>query len=263
MTRWLLCLALLAAPGLAAAQPPADVLGEASAALGAGDYARARALAGRVARAAGPSDRDRAEAWRLVGLSHFYLGDRTGARAAFLQYLKLDPDGTLDAALVPPEATALLEQVRNEHAAEIAARRPRRHRRSFWLNFVPPAGQWQNGDRGMMWFIAAAGTALLAANVTSYVMLSRWCGGADDTCDEGEPGQPGYSNHIDEARTARVINIGSGVALIALYAYGVYDATSTYHRLERDEAQITSPPPVSFGVGSDATSMWVTVGRSF
>ena len=266
MTRWLLAALLLCAPALAAAQPAADLLGEANVALGAGDYKKARALAGQVARAPGPADRDRAEAWRVLGLAYFYLGDRTGARAAFLEYLKLDPDGTLDAALVPPEATSLLEEVRNDHAAEIAARRPKSHKRSFWLNFVPPAGQWQNGDRGKMWFIASAGTALLAANVASYVMLRRWCGGSDDTCDEGEPGQPGYSNHTDEARTARVINIGSGLALVALYVYGVYDASSTYHRLAREEAAATpppAPPPVSVGAGVDGTSMWVTVGRSF
>jgi tetratricopeptide (TPR) repeat protein len=266
VTRWLLALALMCAPALAAAQPPGDLLGEANAALGAGDYKKARALAGQVARAPGPADRDRAEAWRVLGLAYFYLGDSTGAKAAFLEFLKLDPDGTLDAALVPPDATNLLEEVRNEHAAEIAARRPKSHKRSFWLNFVPPAGQWQNGDRGTMWFIASAGTALLAANIASYVMLRRWCGNADDTCDEGEPGQPGYSNHTDEARTARVINIGSGVALIALYIYGVYDASSTYHRLAREEAAVTpapEPPPISFGAGADGTSMWVTVGRSF
>lgn len=266
MMRWLLVLALLAAPALARAQPPAEVLGEANAALGAGDYPRARSLAGRVARAPGPSDRDRAEAWRVLGLAYFFLGDENGARAAFLAYLKLEPDGTLDAAVVPPEAVLLLNSVRNQHAAEIAARRPKRHRRSYWLNFVPVAAQWQNGDRGKMWFVASAGTALLAANLTSYLLLARWCGGADDTCDEGEPGQPGYSNHIDEARTARVVNIGSGLALIALYAWGVYDGISTYRRLEREEAEITSPPsppPISVGLGGDDTSMWVSVGRAF
>jgi len=261
--KWILLAALVCAPGLALAQPAADVLGEANAALGAGDYAKAKVLAGRVARNPGPTDRDRAEAWRVLGLSYFYLGDERGAKVAFLEYLKLDPDGTLDTALAPPEAVALLTSVRNEHAAEINARRPRRHRRSYWLNFVPVAGQWQNGDRGKMWFIAGAGTALLAANVTSYVMLARWCGGSDDTCDEGTPGQPGYSNHIDEARTARTINIASGVALIALYAYGVYDGVTTYNRLERDEAAIAPAPPPAVAFGADDTSMWVTVGHSF
>lgn len=264
--RWgglLVTVALLCAAGPAAAQPAADALGEANAALGAGDYQKASALAGQVARAPGPSDRDRAEAWRVLGLARFYLGDRDGARAAFLEYLELDPDGRLDPALVPPEAISELEHVRNEHAAEIAARRPKRHRRSYWLNLVPVAGQWQNGDRGKMWFVAGAGTALLAANITSYVLLSRWCGGADDTCDEGQPGQPGYSNHIDEARTARTINIASGVALIALYAWGVYDGISTYNRLEREEAEITPPPPPPVALTVDDTSMWVTIGHSF
>lgn len=261
--KWILLAALVCAPALAVAQPAADVLGEANAALGAGDYRKAKALAGQVARNPGPTDRDRAEAWRLLGLAYFYLGDRSGARAAFWEYLKLDPDGRLDPALVPPDAISDLEHVRNEHAAEIAARRPKKHRRSYWLNFVPVAGQWQNGDRGKMWFIASAGTALLAANITSYVLLARWCGGPDDTCDEGEPGQPGYSNHIDEARTARTINIASGVALIGLYAWGVYDGVTTYNQLERDEAAITPAPPPAVAFGADDTSMWVTVGHSF
>jgi tetratricopeptide (TPR) repeat protein len=263
--KWLFALALLCVPVAASAQPAGDLLGEANAALGAGDYSKAKVLAGQVARAPGPADRDRAEAWRVLGLAYFYLGDQNGARAAFLEYLKLDPDGTLDTALVPPEAVSLFMKVRTDNAAEIAAARPRpTRRRSYWLNFVPVAAQWQNGDRGKMWFIASAGTALLAANITSYVMLARWCGGADDTCDEGEPGQPGYSNHIDEARTARTINIASGLALIALYAYGVYDGISTYRRLEREELEASSPPPpIAVGVGADDTSMWVTVGRSF
>lgn len=265
MRRAALVVLLACLPALAHAQPAADVLGEANAALGAGDFPKAKALAERIARAAGPADRDRAEAWRVLGLAHFFLGDQEGARAAFLQYLLLDPDGFLDPALVPPEARAVFDQVKAEHAAEIAAARPRpKRRRAYWLNFVPVAAQWQNGDRGTMWLIAGTGAALLAANVASYALLARWCGGADDTCDEGEPGQPGYSNHIEEARRARVINIASGLGLIALYAYGVYDGIKGYRRLEREEAEMAAPPPpVSVGVGGDATSMWVTVGRRF
>jgi tetratricopeptide (TPR) repeat protein len=259
--RWLVALAcglLLVRP--AHGQAPATVLGDANAALSSGDYQKAAHLADIVARAPGPADVDRAEAWRLLGLAQFFLGKRARAKAAFYEYLKLDPDGGLDPALVPEEAVALIAEVRGEHEAELAALRPRpKRKRSFWLNFVPLAGQWQNGDRGKMWILGSAGTVLLAANITSFVMLSRWCGGSGDTCDDGVPGEPGYSNHIQEARSARTINVASGVALIALYAFGVYDGIRGHRRLDREEE--ASRP--ALGVGASDGGMWVTVGGAF
>ena len=256
-------------PG-APARPPAaaaELLTAASAALAAGDHARAAALAESVAGAPGQSDVDRAEAFRILGLARTYLGHKQAAEAAFYAYLRLDPDAHLDPALVPPEAIVLFEGVRSRHAAELAALRPRpRRRRSIWLNVVPLGGQWQNGEGGKMWILGSTGAALLAANITSYVLLHRWCGGADDTCDEGEPGTPGYRDHTGDARVARGINIATFIGLGALYAYSVYDGLRGYRRLARAEAEEAPPPPpppLSVGVGAGDRSISVTFGGHF
>ncbi|HTE49433.1 MAG TPA: tetratricopeptide repeat protein [Kofleriaceae bacterium] len=259
-----------AAPPIAAPTAPStaapDLLVDAGAALDAGDPARAAALAERVARDPGPVDRpDRAEAWRILGLAQHALGRRDRAAASFYEYLKLDPDAHLDPALVAVDALSLFEEIRSQHAAELAAlRRKPRRRRTPWLNLVPLGGQWQNGDRAKLWILGVTGAALLATNITSYAMLRRWCGsGSDGTCDEGEPGAPGYSNHVDAARNAQIINIASGVGLIALYTYSVFDGFRGYHRWRADEARRFQPAPVAVGVGADRDSLQLTVSGSF
>ena len=252
--------------GAPPAASPADALVNAGAALSAGDPDRARDLAEGVARDPGPVARaDRAEAWRLLGLAEHALHRRDRAVAAFYEYLKLDPDAHLDPALVPVDALSLFEEVRSQHAAELLALRPRPRRRpSPWLNLVPLGGQWQNGDRGTMWFLGATGAALLAANITSYAMLRRWCGGgAASTCDEGQPGQPAYVNHRDSARTLQVVNIASGVGLIALYTYSVFDGFRGYHRWRADEARRLEPSPVSLGAHADGESVYFTLSAGF
>lgn len=248
----------------ARAASPADVLVEAGAALSAGDPARARALAGRVARDPGPVARpDRAEAWRILGLAQHALRQREGAAAAFYQYLKLDPDAHLDPALVPIAALTLFEEVRSRHAAELAALRPARRRPSAWLNLVPLGGQWQNGDRGKMWLFGATGAALLAANISSYAVLRRWCGGGEaSTCDEGRPGEPGYVDHRDQARTLQVVNIASGVGLIALYTYSVVDGYLGYQDWRADEAR-RQAAPVALGAHTDGESVVFTFSGGF
>ncbi len=98
----------------AAAQEAASGVVEASALLEQGEYVAAertirRALIGFVAHERAPSH---AEAYRVLGLSLFYQERIEEARAAFLDYLRRDPDAHLDPALVPPEAITLFEDVR-------------------------------------------------------------------------------------------------------------------------------------------------------
>jgi hypothetical protein len=263
--------ALLAAPSLARAAGPApgapaaaDLLVDAGAALSAGDHARAASLAERVARDQGPIARaDRAEAWRILGLAQHALGRRSDAARSFYAYLRLDPDARLDPALVPPQVLSFFEEVRAQHAAELAALRPRPRRKpTLWLNFVPLGGQWQNGDRTKMWILGSAGLLLAGANITSYAMLRSWCGspGRSSTCDEGEPGQPGYVNHADAARRMQAINIVSGVGLLALYTYSVVDGLYGYRQWRQDERD---PGGVSVGVGAAGDSLLFTVAGGF
>jgi hypothetical protein len=255
---------VLAGRAGAQAPPGSDPLTEANAALEGGAYQRALDLAGPIADAPGPSVAERAEAFRVLGLARYFLGQHDAAEAAFYAYLRLDPDAQLDPALVPPEVISLFAQVRSKHEAELSAIRKRRARkRSTWINFVPLGGQWQNGDRTKLWILGSAGAVLLSANITSYVLLHRWCGGPADTCDDGEPGTPGYRNRIDQARAAQAINIVSFVGLGALYVYSVYDGIRGQRRLEWEEATPTPTAPPAVGVTVERDSLSLTLGGRF
>lgn len=282
-----LTLAWMLASGVVRADPApapaissdAQLVTRASAALSAGEPARAADLAGRVAHRPGPVDsQDRAEAWRVLALAEVGLGRPALARDAFYAYLKLEPDAQLDPALVSPEAMRVFDSVRSEHAAELAAMRPRpRHKRSLVLSMVPLAAQWQNGDHGKAWLLGSVGAALLATNITTYVLLRRWCGSPSQstTCIEGTRGQPGYADHTRGARQAQAINIASGVGLVAVIAYSMVDGYLGYRRLERadrdaaaagDVSAPSTPPPspsMSVGVGASRGGIAVTIGGGF
>lgn len=69
---------------------------------------------------------DLIEAHRILGLSHFYLGNREEARAAFVNLLLVEPDYTLDPLLVPPLAIVEFDDVKNQNEALLASIRERR-----------------------------------------------------------------------------------------------------------------------------------------
>ena len=229
-----LALALADGPGTAAAQPSAtapaaaaptaaDLLIEAGAAADQGDWPRVVARATPVAGDPRQRVADRAEAHRLLGLAAFALGRVADADREFFAYLRLDIDGHLDPHLYPPETVAYFESVRGHHAVELRALRPR-PARTVLVNFLPPFGQFQNRQRTKGWILAGLGSALLATNVTTYVLLRRWCDTPDDTCEvEGQSRRATASTLLD-------VNKLTGVAAIAVYAYGVIDGFRHYRR---------------------------------
>jgi hypothetical protein len=226
-------LVLSVAAGLGSAN--ADVAAELESAadlLQAGDYAGAeRIAAGVVLSGPGLDQHDRAEGWRIYGLSLFFLERKPQAEHALLQYLKLEPDAVLDPALVPPEAIRFFAEVRVDHEAEIARHRPRPRRKRYWaLNLTPPAGQFQNRERGKAWVITGVGAALLAANVTSFFVLRDWCSQPGDTCADDAG-----NDKTDAARDLRRLNYATGIALAGLYVYGVIDGFRSHGRISSDE----------------------------
>ncbi|MGE5184146.1 MAG: hypothetical protein ACM31C_18880 [Acidobacteriota bacterium] len=233
-----LVLVLVLAPVRASAQPldpyapvdPTTALHDANAAATAGDWARVATLvdpllATQLARA------DLAEAHRLAGLAAYFANRRAEAEAHFVAYLKLDLDGHLDPALVPPEAVTFFDDVKARHAAELRALRPR-PKRYFVLNFVPMAAQFQNGERAKGIVLGSMIGALAITNITSYLVLRSWCSSSDLTCDTP-------ANHVHAAMSLRAANIMSGVGLIATYLYGVYDGVVGYRR--RTHEQLIAP----------------------
>ncbi len=220
--------------GVARAQPgPADAaaaLREANAAATAGDWSRVSVLVQpllvvQLERA------DLAEAHRLAGLYMFFAHREAEAETHFLAYLKIDLDAHLDPALYPPEVVGFFENVRAKHGPELHALRPR-PKRTFILNFVPPFGQFQNGERAKGWVLTGLFGAFAIADVSSYFALRSWCtrvtgaSGSSLVCDRG-------SNHDNGARLAQYAEIVSGVGLILTYVYGVYDGVAGYRRQEQ------------------------------
>jgi hypothetical protein len=203
---------------------PAQALHEANVAATAGDWQRVSTLVNPLLGSQLPPA-DLGEAHRLAGLAAYFAGGKPEAEAHFLAYLRIDLDGHLDPALVPPEAVAFFDDVRARHAAELRARRPQR--RYFALNFIPAAGQVQNGERTKGIILGSAIGALAITNVTSYLVLRSWCSSSDLTCDTP-------SNHVHAATSLRAVNIMSGIGLAATYVYSVYDGVVGYRRRTRE-----------------------------
>jgi len=231
----------LAIAGPVAAQPsepvgPVERLAAAAAAAEEGAWDRVERLAAPVAGTVATGER--AEAHRLLGLAAYHTQRLEQAEAHFLAYLKLDLDGRLDPSLYAPELVAFFENVRATHAAELRALRPR-PRRAALLNLLPPAGQFQNRQPVKGWILGGLGAGLLATNLTTYVVLDRWCSDGDRTCE-----RDGRSRS-STARTLVDVNYWSGIALIGLYTYGVLDGFRHYRR--NPHVTIT---PVTFSDGT-------------
>jgi hypothetical protein len=231
------CLALLAPPAHGEPGPDATTperLREGNAAALAGDWPRVAELVAPVLRQP-PTRADLGEAHRLAGLSAYFAQRVDDAETHFLAYLRIDLDGRLDAALYPPDVVAFFNDVASRHAAELRALRPRPKERSWWLTLIPPFGQLQNGDRTKAYVIGGVLGGALAVNLTTYVLLRSWCNhtsgpaGGSLICNNG-------GEHRPAAATIRPYNIASGIAVIVLYAYGVYDGIDGYRRRSREQA---------------------------
>lgn len=205
---------------------------QANEALQVGDAALAKSLLDR-ALASGLAPRDMIEAQRSLGIAEFLAGDRGAAESAFLRFLEADLDGRLDPALVPPEVILFFEDVRSRHGAALRLLRPKPEpKRYLLLNFVPPLGQWQNGDRTKALLVGATGILMLGSSVSTYLVLRGWCDNADRTCTSGG------EDRTDAARTLQAVNLLSAAALVGIYVYGVVDGWRGYRRQRR------SPQPV-------------------
>jgi hypothetical protein len=226
----IICLLASAAAAQAPGQvgePSTRALAAANSAAVAGDWKRvdelvAPLITGQLGNA------DLAEAHRLAGLAAYFNGRKAEAEDHFVLYLKLDLDAHLDPTLVPPDAVTFFNDVRAKHAAELRALRPR-DKRHWMLNLVPPFGQLQNHDTGKAIVIGSAMGVFLATNITTYFVLRSWCtqtsgsGGVGASCDA-------TTDHTHASASLRTLNITTGIAFIATYAYGVYDGVVGYRR---------------------------------
>ena len=156
---------------------------------------------------------ERQQALRLLGIGLYLTGRPAGAETAFTDLLRSASRARLDPTTTRPEVVAFFEDVRRRHAVEIRdATRARTQHHVLW-NFLPPVGQFKNGDRARGYVFLSLEAATLAGAITTRALLGSWCHGGDLTC----PGHP-------EASTVRTINFVLVGALAATWAAGVTDA---------------------------------------
>jgi len=249
----LLALALLAPPELKRAKDKFEF----------GAYADAAgALRQLLATDHGLSQQDALDAYRMLGISEYHLGDMNQARSAFVNLLSYDPDYALDPFLVPPPIVEFFDRVKKEHEPELAPLRERKRalreqqrleeeakrrllaeeqsrtgpptkvirvqERIYLFNWLPlGAGQFQNGERAKGTAIAAGELTLGAINIAALLLHNQIAGDSSRTCVSGQPGctRPPYT---DSDRTLLyrldVVKYTSAALFWALYAYGVWDA---------------------------------------
>ncbi len=150
---------------------------------------------------------EREKALRLLGIGLYLTGRTGGAGTQFLDLLRLNPRARLDPTTTRPEVVAFFEEVRRRHAGEIAD--AARARRSLAWNFLPPVGQFQNGDPRRGYAILGLEVASLIGAISTKVTLDRQRKDGADTS--------------PSVRSLRAMNWVSVGLLAGTYVYGVVD----------------------------------------
>jgi len=247
-------LVLAAGSGPDAPPPPSDPgaqLHQAHATYEYGDYAATAKILDALTQARNLEHTpDQIEAFRLLGLSRFFLSQLDLAVHAFLELLSLDPDYQLDPLYVPPRAVAFFESVRSNNKDLLDPIRQRRRatqeatvqeeaarqrfltlgagtppriihervdRPKWWIALIPfGVGQFQNGDVGLGVTLLVTEIATFATATTCYVWIEA-------------NSQNGYtpSSNYQTALTLRAIQIGSDAAFVGLVGFGIFQALAT------------------------------------
>jgi hypothetical protein len=218
--RGLAAIAILTAAmtAMTATTARADALADAEAKLAAGDWVGAGELAQPITHDPTAAPADQAEAFRVLGLSLFFQNEKDAAEAAFVSYLRMQPDAHLDPALVAPDAVVFFDAVRSRHAGELVLARPHPHVKHVWaLNLLPPFGQFQNGDRALGWITGGVEVAALATNIATYAALRARCDEHTLVCGDKRT-----------ADTLRTVNLVSGGVFIAAFAFGIIQGAARY-----------------------------------
>lgn len=263
-------LALLPVAGLGA--PPPD-LKRAKDRYEFGAYADAAgAVRDLLARHKDLPEAEAVEAYRILGLAEYQLGDRGAARAAFVGLLSLDPEYRLDPFLVPPQIVEFFDRVKKEAEPELAPLRERRRQlkeqerlaeearrkllaeeavrsgppskvvlvqeRIYLFNWLPfGAGQFQNGDTGKGTAIAISQVLFGAVNLTAIVAHSEIASNARRCSYSPGCANPPYSDDTrSQLKTLDLVKYVSAGLFWGIYAYSVWDAHA--HYVPRVETEI-------------------------
>ena len=216
------------------------------------------------------------EAWRILGLAEYQLGDKRAAREAFVQLLSIDPDQTLDPFLVPPPVVEFFDGVRVQAEPELAPLRERKKQlkeqerladearrrllaeeqiRSgppskilvvqehiYMLNFLPfGVGQFQNGDTTKGIIIAVSQVVLGAVNLGAIFAHNAIAQDSSRRCSVSTPTNCSNPPIPDSDRallqSIDVVKYVSAGLFWGVYIYGVAD--SLVHYVPRIETEIS------------------------
>jgi hypothetical protein len=215
------------------------------------------------------------EAYRILGLSEYQLGDKPAARAAFVHLLSIDPDQTLDPFLVPPPIVEFFDKVRLEAEPELAPLREQKKQlkeqerlaeearrrllaeeqiRSgppskivvvqehvYLLNFLPfGVGQFQNGDNTKGIIIAVSQVVLGAVNIGAIFAHNAIADDPSRRCSVSTPNNCSNPPIPDSDRallqSIDIVKYVSAGLFWGVYVYGVAD--SLVHYVPRIETEI-------------------------
>jgi hypothetical protein len=184
-----------------------------------------------------PTPSQRVQALRFLGIGLFLTGRPEGAETAFFELLRQRPGVKLDTTHTRPDVVAFFESVRARHSEEIRqAVRSRPPGKRLMLAFLPPAGQFQNGDRGRGFTLAALEVVSLGVAIGTYVQLKSWV----------RPDLTVAPEHTDDARTLKVLNNVSVGVFVATLAVGIIDGLANFSHGD-DEPPLAWLTPGGFG----------------
>ena len=197
---------------------------------------------------------DLVEAHVILGASNFETGHRSEAQTEFEKALQIQPDKALTDLLFSEGAIRLFDQTKADARAraerdaqlrKLADERERIRkykeslvvveRRSFGVNFVPfGAGQFQNKQR-VRGVLFAAGEGLTGAvSLGTFLYLAGKYGLNAKVPVLDGPG----------VRQLQQVEIGTGIAFFAIYAWGVVDALIHYKPSVQVEGDDSLLPPL-------------------
>lgn len=180
---------------------------------------------------------DKTEALRLYSISLYLTGRKQGANLVFREMITLDPTMRLDPRLVPPQVVAAFDRVRREKLQEkVEALEPMKQRYAI-LNFLPPAGQFQNRQFVKAYSLLGAEVLLLALNLGSLAVLRapKYRQGGDFVVQDID------GNIVEDnrklAKAMRAVNYASFGVLLGTLVYGIIDGYIVMRRQIRIERE--------------------------
>ncbi len=188
---------------------------------------------------------ERADALRFLGIGLYLTGRIEGSRVAFTELLRLRPETYLDPTITRPEVVAFFGMLKRDNDHRLAMEHRANLPNPVW-NLLPPAGQFNNGDRHRGWVLAGAlGLSFTTAVVTKVWLLSS------------EQGNHTFGDATETATTMRTINRWSVGVFAVAYVAGVIDGFLRHGNAPTNSSANPSTN-LSFGFGLNSALMSIS-----